>query len=59
MINEIIYKYPSYNKIKKYLNLYQKNIYKKIINNIKLLHGQKSYGISHPNYDLINSKNIK
>ena len=36
-----------------------KNTYKKIINNINLLQGQNSYGISHPNYDLINSKNIK
>lgn len=37
----------------------QKNIYKKVINNINLLNSNNSYGISHPNYDLISSKNIR
>ena len=37
----------------------QKNIYKNIISNINSLKGKHLYGISHPNYDLINSKNIK
>ena len=37
----------------------QKKIYKNIISNINSLKGKHLYGISHPNYDLINSKNIK
>ena len=36
----------------------QKNIYKKIIKSISLLHNNNSYGINHPYYDVISNLNI-